>query len=289
MRKTTALLVAPLTLALMGGTALAAGQSSNMNTTGTAKVNSSDTTNSTAGNTMNSAGSSTGGTMNSTTTDTGSTMSGNKMSNGAAANATGTKKTANGDTADAKDIVNAATKVVNQMKSDDNVASLLKKAKGVYIVPDFGRGGLIVGGRGGAGVMLAKHDGKWTDPAFFNFGGVSIGAQAGASGGSVAFILMSKDAVNAFKNGNQFSLNSGAGLSIVNYSANTQASAGKGDIVFWSDTEGAYAGATISVSDVGWANANNKGYYGKKVSASKLISGQVATKKGEKLKSALSG
>ena len=120
--------------------------------------------------------------------------------------------------------------------------SLLKKAKGVYIVPDFGRGGLIVGGRGGAGVMLAKHNGRWTDPAFFNFGGVSIGAQAGGSGGSVAFILMSQDAVDAFKNGNQFSLNSGAGLSIVNYSANAQASAGKGDIVFWSNTEGRLCG-----------------------------------------------
>jgi hypothetical protein len=61
---------------------------------------------------------------------------------------------------------------------------------------------------------------------------------------------MSRSAVDAFKSGNTFSLNAGAGLSIVDYSANGQASRGKGDFVMWSATAGAYVGATISVTDV---------------------------------------
>ena len=283
MRKSTIFLTAPLALALMGSTAMAAGAD------GAVKMK--PTTDNSAATTMDNSSTSTTGGMATGATANGNVKAGMSTDTNAAKSAgtDKTMKTDKGDTADARDIVNGAVKVVDQMKSDQDVARLLKKAKGVYIVPDFGRGGFIVGGRGGAGVMLAKHDGKWTDPAFFDFGGVSVGAQAGGSGGSVAFILMSRDAVNAFKSGNQFSLNGGAGLSIVNYSANAQTSAGKGDIVFWSDTEGAYAGATISVSDISWADDNNRGYYGKKVSPKKLIGGQVAAKKGQKLKTALQG
>ena len=173
----------------------------------------------------------------------------------------------NGDRQDARSLVKEATSVVRQMKSDQKMARLLSKAKGVYIVPDFGRAGLIAGAKGGAGLMMAKTPTGWTDPAFYDFGGISIGAQVGASGGSVAFVLMSKDAVDAFKSGNKFSLNGNAGLSIINYSAGSQGSWGKGDIVFWSDTEGAYAGATVGVSDLNWDDDNNRGYYGRKVTA----------------------
>jgi lipid-binding SYLF domain-containing protein len=100
---------------------------------------------------------------------------------------------------------------------------------------------------------------------------------------------MSNGAVDAFKSGNKFSLNAGAGLSIVNYSANSQASWGKGDIILWSGTKGAYAGATISVTDVNWADGNNKAYYGRKVDPSKILAGDVITPDAAKLKAALPG
>ena len=166
---------------------------------------------------------------------------------------------------DAQELVDNAVKEVQTMKKDPQLKKLMAKAKGIYIVPDFGRGALIVGGRGGAGVVLAHHNGQWSDPAFYDFGAISFGAQAGASGGPIAFLLMSQNAVDAFKSGNKISLNAGAGLSIVTYSANAQASWGKGDIILWSNTKGAYAGATISVTDLNWADGNNKEFYGRKV------------------------
>lgn len=188
---------------------------------------------------------------------------------------------------DAQKLLDKATAEVNKMSADPTLKQLLAKAKGVYLVPDFGRGALVVGGRGGAGVVLAKKNGTWTDPAFYDMGGVSVGAQAGGSGGAIAFLLMSQGAVDAFKSGNKFSLNAGAGLSIVDYSANAQASWGKGDIIMWSDTKGAYAGAAISVTDVNWADGNNKAYYGRKVDPSKILAGVVTTPDAAKLKSAL--
>jgi lipid-binding SYLF domain-containing protein len=189
----------------------------------------------------------------------------------------------------ARQLVNEATAEVNKMSADSQLTKLLAKAKGVYLVPEFGRGALVIGGRGGAGVVLAKKNGKWTDPAFYDLGGISIGAQAGGSGGEIAFLLMSQGAVDAFKSGNKFSLNAGAGLSIVNYSANSQASWGKGDIILWSSTKGAYAGATVSVTDVNWADGNNKAYYGRKVDPSKILAGDVTAPDAAKLKAALRG
>lgn len=188
---------------------------------------------------------------------------------------------------DAKQLVKEATNVVDKMKQDPNLAKYMKKAKGIYIVPEFGRGAFVIGARGGAGVMLAHNNGNWSNPAFFDFGAVSLGPQAGGSGGPVAFLLMTNDAVKNFRDGNVFSLNAGAGLSIVNYSANAQASAGKGDIIFWTDTSGAYVGATVSVSDIGWDSENNQAYYGKKVSAKEVLAGRVQGPNASQLKSAL--
>jgi lipid-binding SYLF domain-containing protein len=175
------------------------------------------------------------------------------------------------------------------MESDPQLADGLKRAKGIYIVPKFGRGALVIGARGGVGLVTVRQDGKWSDPAFYDFGAISLGPQIGGSGGPVAFLLMSHGAVDAFKSGNKFSLNAGAGLSIVDYSANGQASWGKGDIVMWSDTAGAYVGATISVTDVNWDDQNNRRYYGKSVDMTKILNGAVSNANAAELKKALPG
>jgi len=204
--------------------------------------------------------------------------------NGMAGNA----MAAGDDQADTQNLVAEATAEVQQMKGDPQVAKLLQKAKGVYIVPEFGRGALIVGGKGGAGVVMAKSNGAWTSsPAFYDFGSLSVGAQAGGSGGRIAFLLMTDKAVNAFMSGNKISLDADSGLSIVNYSANAEASWGKGDIILWSDTAGAYAGATIGVSDLNWDDDNNQAYYGKQVQPQQVLTGQVTNPNAAQLQQAL--
>lgn len=177
---------------------------------------------------------------------------------------------------DADKLVQKALAEARTMEKNPQLKQLMAKAKGIYLVPNFGRGALLVGGRGGSGVVLAHVNGKWTDPVFFDFGSISFGAQAGVSGGPVAFLLMSNQAVDKFKSSNKVSLNAGAGFTIVNFSKNAQASWGKGDIVFWSNTKGAYAGATVSVSDINYADGNNKAYYGKQIDPSKVLNGNAA-------------
>lgn len=194
-----------------------------------------------------------------------------------------------GQLGSAQQLVNQSASVVDKMKADPHLVDLMKKAKGLFIVPDFGRGALVVGASGGGGVLSVAENGTWSDPAFYNFGAVSLGAQAGGAGGPVVFLLMNQHAVNAFKNHNKFSLNANAGLSIITYSAEARASTTPRDVVVWSDTAGAYAGATISVSDIVWNGADNQAYYGQSADLTKILNGSVNNLGANKLKDVLPG
>lgn len=190
---------------------------------------------------------------------------------------------------DAQKEINEAANVARQMKQDPQMQAMLRKAKGVFIVPDYGRGALIVGGAGGEGVAMSRKGGAWSGPAFYNIGSVSIGAQVGASAGSIAMLLMSDDAVNAFKQNNNFSLNADAGLTIVDYSARADAAAGDSDVVVWSDTEGALANASVGVTDVSRDDDEIKSFYPHEVTAKEILNREVpAPAAADRLRDALS-
>ena len=180
----------------------------------------------------------------------------------------------------AQRLLNESKSIVSKMKADPKLAKDMAMAKGILIFPDFGRGAFIIGGRGGTGLLLDKAKGQWSDPVFFDMGGGSIGPQIGASGGQIAFLLMTDKAVKNFESGNNFSINAGAGFTIVNYSANTQTSSGKGaDVIMWSNTSGAYVGATASLTDVNLDKSLNTAFYGMNVDPHKVMMGQVAVNK----------
>ena len=103
--------------------------------------------------------------------------------------------------------VDDALAVVKQMESDATMRKLLQDASGIFIVPTYGRAALGIGAHGGAGVLLVKKaSGNWTDPIFYNIGGINIGAQAGAQAGSVAFVLNNEKAVQRFTDKNNFAI-----------------------------------------------------------------------------------
>jgi lipid-binding SYLF domain-containing protein len=192
------------------------------------------------------------------------------------------------DLKDAKVHVQNAVEVVQQMKQDPGVARLLDTAHGVFIVPEYGEGALVVGAHGGAGVLVAKHNGAWTGPAFYDMGGITVGAQVGGAGGAVAMILTSERAVEEFKDGeNNFSLDANADLVMVNYSADVQASAGKGDVVLWSDTEGAFVGASLGVSNINSDEDQNDAFYGRDITARQILTGGTANPQAQPLLNAL--
>ncbi len=183
--------------------------------------------------------------------------------------------TATEEMANAREVVQEAADVVQHLRADPEIQRMLKSAKGVFIVSDYGRAAFGVGGSGGQGVLVANNQGQWSPPAFYNIGTISAGLEAGAEGGSIAFLLMSDDALDGFRKENNFSLNADAGLTIINWSNRAQASAGKPDVIVWSDTAGLYGDLAITATDIFWDEEANRAYYQKTASARKIINGKV--------------
>src|SRR5947209_8073004 len=79
-------------------------------------------------------------------------------------------------------IVDGARKTLGDRrhgKAFGKAARRIRQARAVMIVPKLLKGGFIVGGEGGEGVLLARERGGWSDPAFYSIGAASLGLQAG--------------------------------------------------------------------------------------------------------------
>ena len=100
---------------------------------------------------------------------------------------------------EAREQATKAAKVFRQIMSTPERAiprELIDKAEAVAVFPDVIKAGfLLVGGRGGRGVISRRIPGGWSAPAFFNLGGGSIGPQLGASSTDFVLLFMNEDAV----------------------------------------------------------------------------------------------
>lgn len=200
-------------------------------------------------------------------------------------NQAGTAAARSDEAKDAFSHINEAIRVLRTMEADAELRNALQQATGVFVVPDYGRAALGVGARGGAGVLFVKRDGAWSNPAFYTLGGLSIGLQAGAEGGSIAMILNNQKALNSFKQNNNFSLNADAGLTLIAWSGKGQASAGKGDITMWSDTAGLFGDVSISVTDINFNEDKTGAYYGQRIAdPGSVIDGQIQNPNADALK-----
>ncbi|MDT8386213.1 MAG: lipid-binding SYLF domain-containing protein [Thiogranum sp.] len=175
-----------------------------------------------------------------------------------------------------RELVQKSAEAIEKLTNDSEAREVLNQARAVFIVPDYGRAALGVGGAGGQGLLVAKNEGSWSAPAFYNIGAINVGVQAGIEAGEIAFLIMSEPAMEGFRDEHNFSLNADAGLTIVDFSARGQASAGKGeDVIVWADTEGLFADLAVSVSDIFWDEEANQAYYNQSVALTDIIDGNV--------------
>jgi lipid-binding SYLF domain-containing protein len=179
--------------------------------------------------------------------------------------------------ADAQELASEAASTLRDMQADQELAAALESARGVFVVPTYGQGAIVVGGRGGEAVALVRDGGAWNGPGFYDLGGVSVGAQIGGEGGQIAMLLMTERAVENLKQENDFSFNAAAGLTVIDWSRKAEATAGTGDVILWSDTEGAFAGANLGVTGINWDDEQNDAYYGEGVTPEEVLSGAVSS------------
>ncbi|MGZ3182331.1 MAG: lipid-binding SYLF domain-containing protein [Telluria sp.] len=194
---------------------------------------------------------------------------------------------ATSDAATAAGHITRAVEVLRQMQSDPALAEQLGRAQGAYVVPHYGRVALGLGAGGGGGVLLVRQGDSWTSPAFYTVGGISAGAQAGVQTGPVVLLLNTQKALDSFRQDNKFALNAQAGLTVVNWSADAQRTAGMGDVTVWSSAKGLFGGALVSITDVHFNQRLNSAYYGHPVAARDILAGQVANPREADLRSQL--
>jgi lipid-binding SYLF domain-containing protein len=150
--------------------------------------------------------------------------------------------------------------------------SLLQKAEAIAIFTNVKKGGLIVGGTGGDGVILRRTGNTWSAPVFYDIGGADVGFQIGATNTSYIMLFMTPAALQDLLDDK---LELGAGVSAVAGPVGAKATAntnltGNEAVLTYSNSEGLFAGATIGGATITADNSRNQALY-------KMNGGQVLT------------
>lgn len=174
-------------------------------------------------------------------------------------------------------LVNEARLMFESMTVDPNFSAmrdLLKKADGVFLVPQMLKGAFVVGVSGGSGVLLTRdrNTGKWSGPAFYTVGGASFGLQAGGQASEVVLLSMTQRGVTAFMS-NSLKLGGDVGIAAGPAGAGVSAATANlsADILSFSRSKGLYGGVSLDGAVVAVRESLNRAFYGKKVSPTDIL------------------
>lgn len=171
-------------------------------------------------------------------------------------------------------VVSAARRTLGRFQADPEMAWFrdhVGASLAVLIVPKRIRAGLIFGGSGGVGVLLARDaaSGEWGQPAFYNLGGASIGLQAGGERSEVVFLIQSQAGLDSFLSPKvQLGAEAAVAAGPVGAGAGENVSA---DILTFVRSKGLYAGATLDGTVIQPATDRSAAYYGVDVTATDIL------------------
>lgn len=97
--------------------------------------------------------------------------------------------------------------------STPKAKELSSRAAAILVFPDIVKGGLVVGGAEGNGVLLSP---KGTTLGYYNVAGVSYGLQAGVQTFSEAMFMMDANALNELNSSDGWSIGSGPSVVVMN-------------------------------------------------------------------------
>jgi lipid-binding SYLF domain-containing protein len=135
------------------------------------------------------------------------------------------------------------------------------RAKGLVIFPSFFKGGFIIGGSGGQGVMVARDriNGEWLGPVFYNMGGVSLGLQIGGQASEIVLMIMTDKCLDAMLS---TKVQLGASASIAAGPVGKGAEAGLVDVYTFARSKGAFIGVSLDGAVMTTSDKRNAIYYG---------------------------
>jgi lipid-binding SYLF domain-containing protein len=150
---------------------------------------------------------------------------------------------------------------------------LLDRAEAVAVFPGVLKGGFIVGGRGGSGVISRRVANGWSAPAFFDLGGGSIGLQIGVASTDYILLFMNQQAVGSLLN-DKFEIggegSAAAGPVGRSASASTDLRL-NAQILSYSRSKGAFAGLELKGVVIKPDDEDNRQIYG--MTAREILTG----------------
>lgn len=195
---------------------------------------------------------------------------------------------------DAELIVNKARLVIEEVRNapDSGAAyDLIRQSAGVVIIPDMFKGGFIVGGSYGKGVVMARRDGKWSGPSFVYIGAGSVGFQIGAQVTDLILVVIGQNTMDSFLRSN-FKLGADAAVAVGPVGAQATAATEillKGGIYSYSRSKGLFAGVSLEGAGMGAEFDLNRAYYQTTSNPREILYGGVETpESGKRLFEALS-
>jgi lipid-binding SYLF domain-containing protein len=158
---------------------------------------------------------------------------------------------------------------------------ILDKADCVIIIPGMKKGGFIVGGRYGKGMVSCRNKAKtaWGAPAMLEMGGGSFGLQIGASAVDVVMLVMERGGMDSLLK-DKFTLGGDASVAggPVGRAATAETDAVmKAKILSYSRSQGVFAGLELKGTTLNQDGNANKALYGKEINAADILAGKVAT------------
>jgi SH3 domain-containing YSC84-like protein 1 len=169
---------------------------------------------------------------------------------------------------------NANLVLQDMINSKDISQTSLSKANCVLILPGVKKFGFGVGGSGGRGPLLCRggqnFDGKWSTPAMYSVGGVSVGFQVGGSSSDFVLLLMNAKVVDQLLNGKT---KMGTDATAAAGPGATAASASDADILTYGKAKGVFAGVSLGGATVEPDNDANHRLYGKTLTATDIVRG----------------
>lgn len=159
--------------------------------------------------------------------------------------------------------------------------NLLNKSYCVIVLPSVKKGGLIIGGQYGKGVMScrsgANFDGKWSAPIMMQSSGGSIGLQAGGEETDyVILVINDEGARREMKGIAKLGADASVAAGPVGRDAEAATSGNlSAQMLSYSRAKGVFGGVSLEGTSLGPDDGDNQKAYGKKISGEQIFSGSV--------------
>ncbi len=168
------------------------------------------------------------------------------------------------------DRLREATLVLQELKDAPDVAvprAILEKAVAIAVFPSVKKGGLVVGGHFGRGVISARSakTGTWSAPAFLTLTGGSFGLQIGGQAIDLVLVVMDQRGLEQLLK-NQFKIGGDASVAAGPVGRDAEAATDiqmRARILSYSRTRGLFAGVTLKGSTIRQDRDANERFYGR--------------------------